>query len=98
MSISNKDVEHIAHLARIELTPEEIKKFELDLSSILNFIETMSTLDTSDITPVRGGTLLSNETRKDEMIDDNIEHKHASLVEALPKKKDNWAKVKAIFD
>ncbi|MBI2056011.1 MAG: Asp-tRNA(Asn)/Glu-tRNA(Gln) amidotransferase subunit GatC [Candidatus Sungbacteria bacterium] len=98
MSISPKDVEHIARLARIELSPEETVKFEKELSGILQFIASLNTLDTSGVLPVRGGTLLTNKMRRDEIIDDNIEGKSAELMEAVPEKKEGWVKVKAIFE
>lgn len=52
MSISSKDVEHIARLARIELTETELKKFEKDLGAILDFVAQLNKVDTSDILPL----------------------------------------------
>lgn len=96
--ISSKDVEHIAHLARIELSREDTQKFEGELSAILRFIDALNTLDTSDVLPVRGGTLLTNQTREDSRLDTDLENKQDKLMSAVPEKKDGWVKVKAIFN
>ena len=97
MSISHKDVEHIAELARIELTAEEKKMFETELSGVLSFVETLNELDTNNVEPVTGGTLLQNVMRDDEQSDIYMEGASAKLVEAAPEKKDSFIKVKSVF-
>ena len=98
MSITQKDVEHIAHLARIELTDEEKKMFETELSGILSFVQTLNELDTSNVEPVTGGTLLKNVMRDDEQGDVYMEGMSTRLVEAAAEKKDNFIKVKSVFE
>ena len=97
MSITQQDVEHIANLARIELTAEEKKMFETELSGILSFVETLNELDTSNVEPVNGGTMLEDVMRDDEQSDVYMEGMSARLVEAAPEKKDNFIKVKSVF-
>ena len=97
MSITNKDVEHIANLARIELDAQEKKMFETELSGILSFVETLNELDTSNVEPVTGGTLLQNVMRDDEQSDIYMEGASARLVEAAREKKDGFIKVKSVF-
>jgi len=45
------EVEHIATLARLELTPEEKERYRQQLSAILEYAAILQTLDTSDIPP-----------------------------------------------
>ena len=97
MSITNKDVEHIAHLARIELNAQEKKMFETELSGILSFVQTLNELDTSNVEPVTGGTMLEDVMRDDEQSDVYMEGMSARLVEAAPDKKDRFIKVKSVF-
>ena len=97
MSISSQDVEHIAHLARIELNAQEKKMFETELSGILSFVETLNELDTNNVEPVTGGTLLQNVMRDDEQIDMYMEGASVKLVEAALEKKNNFIKVKSVF-
>ena len=98
MSITQKDVEHIADLARIELNAEEKKMFEAELSGILTFVETLNQLDTSKVEPVTGGTMLNNVMRDDEQIDSYMEGSSAQLVEAAPDTNNGFIKVKSVFE
>ncbi len=51
MSLSRDEVAHIARLARLELTEEELEKYREQLSAILDHVARLSELDTSGITP-----------------------------------------------
>lgn len=96
--ITDKNVEHIAALARIQLTAEEEKRFEKELSAILDFVEKLNEVNTQNIEPMTGGTNLENVMREDNQIDKNLENKSAELVNAAPDKKEGWIKVKAVFE
>lgn len=98
MSISKKDVTHIADLARIELTEEETTKFEKELSGILAFVKELDQVDTTGIEPMAGGTALENATRPDEPRSRALEGKEAALRDTTPAKKGDLIEVKAIFD
>ena len=52
MSVTIKDVEHIAALARLEFSPEEKEKFTHQLNDILQYIEKLNELDTSNVEPL----------------------------------------------
>ena len=45
MSVSSDDVRHIAQLARLELSDEEVERFRRELSTILGYVEQLETLD-----------------------------------------------------
>jgi aspartyl-tRNA(Asn)/glutamyl-tRNA(Gln) amidotransferase subunit C len=51
MILTLSEVEHIAQLARLELTEEEKKRYCEQLSTILDYAARLQTLDTSDIPP-----------------------------------------------
>ena len=51
MALSKKDVEHVARLARVALTEEEKEKFTVQLGNILEHIEKLKELDTSQVQP-----------------------------------------------
>ena len=67
MAISKEEVEHIAKLARLQLSPEEVVKYQAELSSILDYIEQLKQVDTSGIDFT--AHCMSNEktTREDKM-------------------------------
>ena len=52
MSLPKKEVEKIAHLARISLSEQDISLDTRHLSDILNFVEQMNSVDTTGITPL----------------------------------------------
>jgi aspartyl-tRNA(Asn)/glutamyl-tRNA(Gln) amidotransferase subunit C len=49
--ISRDDVEYIASLARLNLSPEEIESFTGQLGAILTHIEQLNTVDTTEVEP-----------------------------------------------
>ena len=51
MSLSIAEVEHIAELARLHLSPEEIERYRDQLSDILEYAARLGGLDTSDVPP-----------------------------------------------
>jgi aspartyl-tRNA(Asn)/glutamyl-tRNA(Gln) amidotransferase subunit C len=51
MSLTLEQVEHIAHLARLELTAQEKARFAEQLSAILDYAARLQALDTSGIPP-----------------------------------------------
>jgi aspartyl-tRNA(Asn)/glutamyl-tRNA(Gln) amidotransferase subunit C len=58
MKLSREQVEHIAELARLELTEDELVLYQEQLSTILNYAERLQALDTDDILPTT--TVLSS--------------------------------------
>lgn len=51
MALTTADVEHIAHLARLALTPAEIEAYRQQLSDILDHFEALKQIDTSAVAP-----------------------------------------------
>ena len=51
MAISRDEVLHVARLARLELTEEEVERFTEQLSAILEAVTKVSELDLSDVGP-----------------------------------------------
>lgn len=51
MSLTRKEVVHIAKLARLELSDGEIERYQHQLSSILEYADRLKELDTSQILP-----------------------------------------------
>ena len=52
MKVSRKDVDYVAALANLELTDAERLRMEKDLSAILDYIDQLSELDTSNVQPM----------------------------------------------
>lgn len=65
MSIEIKDVEHVAKLARLELTDEEKDKITGQLNAILKYAEKLNELDTENVEPTSHVAPLVNVMRED---------------------------------
>lgn len=94
MSITKKEVEHIAKLARIELTEEELERFQADLSKVLGYIEVLKTVDTEGVEPLAQVTGLENVLREDGAHDSLIAEK---IIKNAPDSSGRFIKVKKVF-
>ena len=52
MKVTEKDVAYVADLANLELTEQERQRMLKDLNSILDYIDRLNELDTSDVPPM----------------------------------------------
>ena len=66
-NLSEEQVRHIAKLARLRLSDDEVKKFSKELSSILEYIDVLNELDTENVEPTAQVTGLSSVFREDEV-------------------------------
>ncbi len=64
--ISEEQVRHVANLARLGLTEEEIERMGGELGAILDSIEKIRELDLTDVPPTANPLNLSNVLRSDE--------------------------------
>ena len=64
--ISRDEVLHVARLARLELTDEEVSKFQEQLSAIIDAISKVSELDLSDVPPTAHPLEIANTWAEDE--------------------------------
>jgi aspartyl-tRNA(Asn)/glutamyl-tRNA(Gln) amidotransferase subunit C len=64
-SLSRADVEHVAHLARLGLSGEELARLEGQLNHILDQYAVLAELDTDDIPPTAQTIELENILRED---------------------------------
>ncbi|AEI39613.1 GatC [Paenibacillus mucilaginosus KNP414] len=66
MSVTIKDVEHVAGLARLALSEEEKERFTEQLNAILKYAEQLNQLDTDGVEPTSHAMPLVNVLREDE--------------------------------
>ena len=67
MEITQKEVEHVAKLARLELSEDEKVTFARQLSGILNYMDQLKTLDTTGVEPTATVLPAENIFREDEV-------------------------------
>lgn len=93
--ISKDEVQHIAKLARIELTEREIEKMQKDLSAVLDYFKLLE--KAPKLSPiVRTIGLKENVVREDKVVERPASLAN-NLIAAAPKKQDEYIKVKAIL-
>jgi aspartyl-tRNA(Asn)/glutamyl-tRNA(Gln) amidotransferase subunit C len=67
VSLTREEVLHIARLARVGLTEEDVTKFQGQLSEILDHFEALKQLDTEDVPPTSHPLALESVMRPDEV-------------------------------
>ncbi|WP_026673850.1 Asp-tRNA(Asn)/Glu-tRNA(Gln) amidotransferase subunit GatC [Alkalihalobacterium bogoriense] len=63
--ISEEQVKHVAHLARLSITDEEAVKFTKQLDAIITFAEQLNELDTENVKPTSHVLDMKNVLRED---------------------------------
>ncbi len=65
MALDRKDVEHVARLARLELSEEELALYTRQLDDILGYVEQLDEVDVAGVEPLAHGAHGDNVFRKD---------------------------------
>jgi aspartyl-tRNA(Asn)/glutamyl-tRNA(Gln) amidotransferase subunit C len=95
MSLTLEDVEHVAQLARLRLSPAELEKMRDQLSNILDHFQMLQQIDVSAVPPTAQVTDLTNVMREDE-VRPSLPREQA-LANA-PEQQDGMFRVRAIFE
>ena len=95
MSLTLKEVEHIAELARLELSETEKERYREQLSAILDYAQRLQEVDTTSIPPTSSVLPLSTELREDE-VQPGLPKEE--LLRNAPDKKEGQFKVPAVFE
>ncbi len=65
MSVTKKDVEHIARLANLKFDDQEIEKLTGEMNNILLYMEKLNEVDTSSVEPLSHPVEMNNVFRED---------------------------------
>jgi len=71
MSLQADDVKNIAHLARLDIEEKNIEAYANSLSSILDLVEQMNEVDTTDVQPMAHPMDVAQRLREDEVLEEN---------------------------
>ena len=91
--ITIKDVEHVAKLARLELTEDEKVKFSKQLGDILKYVEQMNEVDTTGVEPMSHAIPVVNVFREDVVVQEQTKEE---LMANAPSKEDGFFRVPKI--
>ena len=89
--INQEQIKHLAQITKITLSPTEIINYEEELETILNYMEMLNQLDTSDVTAIDSG-LLHLELRED-----RIEHQTIDILQNVSIRQDNLCLVPKVI-
>jgi aspartyl-tRNA(Asn)/glutamyl-tRNA(Gln) amidotransferase subunit C len=95
MGITMKDVEHVAKLARLELSEQEKKQFSEQLDAILKYAEKLNELDTDHVNPTSHVLQVSNVMREDKS---RPSWPIAQVMQNAPDEEDGQFKVPAVLE
>ncbi len=96
MKLTKKQTQHISNLAELNLSNEEIAKFQKQLSSILEYVDLLDEVDTENVKTTAQTTGLKNSYREDKPSKDQCLTQEETLSNA-PEKQDGHIKTKAVF-
>lgn len=92
--LSMEQVKHVARLANLNLTSKELKKFQKQLSSILEYVNQLNKVDTKGVEPTSQVTGLENVIREDK-ITPSLTQKE--VLSNAPETHKGFFKVRAVF-
>ncbi len=67
MHIQNKDIEKLASMSKLRLSPEEVSKYTNDANEILSYVDLLNEVDTSNLQETNQVTGLTNVTYPDQV-------------------------------
>jgi aspartyl-tRNA(Asn)/glutamyl-tRNA(Gln) amidotransferase subunit C len=94
--LSAADMRKLARLCKLRLTDEEIKRYQNDLSAILEYVAVLQKVDTGDLEPTSQVTGLTNVVRADVEIDYGV--RPDDLLKNAPAIIDHQFKVRRIIE
>jgi len=95
MKLTREEVLHIAALAKLGLTDEDVEKFREQLSNILENFEVLQKVDTSGVPPTAQSISLQNVMMDDEVIPSMPVE---DVLANAPQREDDFFKVKIVLE
>ncbi len=95
MKLTKEEVEHIALLARVGMTPEEVERYREQLSNILENFQVLQQVDTNNVQPTSHSIALENVMREDVSSDSFPQEE---IVANAPQEEGGLFRVKAILE
>ncbi|MBX4335724.1 Asp-tRNA(Asn)/Glu-tRNA(Gln) amidotransferase subunit GatC [Bartonella raoultii] len=95
MSVDQKTVKQVAHLARIAIHDDEVEHMTKELNVILDFAEQLNEIDVSEIEPLTSVIPMTLRMREDKITDGD---KAADIVANAPVTEENFFLVSKIIE
>lgn len=95
MPLTHDEVRHIARLARLGLTPEEVERFRDQLSTILDHFQGLNAFDTDGVPPTAQSFDLTNVEREDAI---RPSAPREAVLANAPRTEGAYVRVRAVLD
>jgi aspartyl-tRNA(Asn)/glutamyl-tRNA(Gln) amidotransferase subunit C len=95
LKLSREEVEHIALLARLGLSEEEVERLRGQLSNILENFEILQQVDTTDVPPTAHVIALGNVVRDDEVLPSLPQ---SEVLANAPQEEEGYFRVRAVLE
>lgn len=95
MSLTSQEVQWVAHLARLQLTPTELETMTRQLSAIVDYVAQLDRVETEGVEPMAHALAVSNVFRDDEPASS------LPVADALanaPRRRDDFYSVPAVLE
>lgn len=97
MSLSKDDIRHIAKLARLHIEEEQLTDYQEQLSSILEYVQKLQTLDTTQVPELQHAAEMTNVFRPD-VEQGCSEDVRRIAIENFSNRQEDLLEVQAIFE
>jgi aspartyl-tRNA(Asn)/glutamyl-tRNA(Gln) amidotransferase subunit C len=95
VKIDKDSIKKIAHLARLEFDEKSAEKMSEDMSQILDWVEQLNEVDTTDIEPLTTMSSEVNDMREDQV---GTHLSHESALKNAPKKDSDYFRVPKVME
>jgi aspartyl-tRNA(Asn)/glutamyl-tRNA(Gln) amidotransferase subunit C len=95
MSLTPDEVRHIAHLARLGITDDDVERFSGQLSAILDYFEQLRKVDTENVPPTAYAMDLHNVMRSDDPAPSSDPE---DVLANAPQRDDSYFRVLAVLE
>ena len=95
MKLKGEEVLHIAKLARVGVTDDDVERLREQLSDILENFEVLQKVDTTDVPPTAQSIPLQNVTKEDKTADSLLP---GQILANAPRKEGEYFRVKAVLE
>lgn len=97
MKLNREEVEHLGKLARLALTEEEKERYAVELSAILELVEQLQEVDTTEVEPTSQVTGLEDVYRED-IVRGCGDEMRKKIIEQFPEREGDLLKVPGVFE
>ena len=95
MSLTPDEVQHITLLARVRLDPEELERYRIQLSAILEHFQVLQEVDTEGVSPT-GSSVLQESVMRDDEPADSLSRE--DVLANAPYREDDYFRVRAVLE